>query len=94
MLYRLMKVTDLNGKDKTDEKSAARVGRIIDLDVADVKVGRFCFMECVVPGWDKSVITSNVQECIEAEDGMIIKTENSYYYLVEEDKANKSPYEN
>ena len=94
MLYRLMKVTDLNGKDKTDEKSAARVGRIVDFDIKDVKVGKYCFMECIVPGWDKSIITSNVQECIEAEDGMIIKTENSYYYLVEEYKADKSLYEN
>lgn len=91
-IYKLVKITDLNGKDRVDGGSLSRIGRIVDFDEKDVVIGRYCFLECVVPGWDKSIITSDVQECIKAEDGYILKTLNSYYYLVDYEKSKRSPY--
>lgn len=85
MQYNIVKITDLKGNDKTDLKATGRLGRIVELDADDIKIGKSCFLECVIPGVHKSLITSNVLECIEAEDGLIIKTENSYYYLVDVD---------
>lgn len=55
MLYKIIKITDLNVKDKTTEDYINRVGRITKV--------------------------------INAEDGVIIYTENSIYLLVEKDIA-------
>ena len=88
-IYKVVKITDLNGKDRVDGGS---LSRIVDFDEKDVVIGRYCFLECVVPGWNKSIITSDVQECIKAEDGYILKTLNSYYYLVDYEKSKRSPY--
>lgn len=46
MLYKLVKITDLDGKDKTDEEVVNRIGRILYLDIGDIKLDRRLFMEC------------------------------------------------
>ena len=49
MLYKLVKITDLDGKDKTDEEVVNRIGRILYLDIGDIKLDRRLFMECTNP---------------------------------------------
>ena len=85
MLYRLVKITDLHFKDKTNDDALNRIDRVFDIQKENIECGKSFFMNCVSPGFDKSVITSWVMEVINADDG-IIKMENSYYYLVENEK--------
>lgn len=89
MLYKLVKITDLDGKDKTDYDAVARIGRIIDLDIKDIKIDNRLLMTCTDPGWHKSIITSLVKGITQADDGLIITTEYSIYFLVEKDIADK-----
>ncbi len=87
MLYKLVKITDLDGKDKTDDEVVARIGRIIDLDIKDIKIDNRLYMTCTDPGWYKSIITSFVKGVAQADDGLIITTEHSIYFLVEKEIA-------
>ena len=83
MLYKLVMITDLDGKEKTETEAVNRLGRILDLNIIDIHVGERCFMTCVDPGYMKSIITSNVQNVVQADDGLIITTEHSIYLLVD-----------
>lgn len=87
MLYKLVKITDLDGKDKTDEEVVNRIGRILYLDISDIKLDRRLFMECTNPGYTKSILTSFVKNVTQADDGLIITTEHSIYFLVEKEIA-------
>jgi len=87
MQYKLVKITDLNGNDKTDNGSLGRIGRIFGMTKEEVVIGKQLFMTCDYPGYEKSVVTSIVTDLIVADDGLIIKTEHSYYYLVEKEIA-------
>ncbi len=87
MEYKIVKITDLTGKDKTDERARNRLGRIMELNKNDIKIGKKLMMSCVNPGWMKSVITSKVKDVVCADDGLIITTENSVYFLVKKDLA-------
>lgn len=89
MLYKLVMITDLNGHEKTDDASVNRVGRIFDIELKDISINERLFMTCVQPNYMKSVITSYVKEATRANDGIIVTTENSMYFLVEKDIAEK-----
>lgn len=89
MLYKIVKITDLSGKNKTDDDAVARIGRIINLDVKDININNRLFMTCVDPGWFKSIVTSFVKGVIQADDGLIITTEHSIYFLIEKEIADR-----
>lgn len=81
MLYKLVKVTDLNREDKKDEDSLNRIGSIFNIDKDLIKLNRRLLMICEIPGYKKSVFTTKVADVTTTSAGMIIKTENSYYHL-------------
>lgn len=87
MLYKIIKITDLDGKDKTTEDYINRVGRIIYLDKDFILEGFSIVMISPEPRLHKSILTSHVTKVINAEDGIIIYTENSIYFLVEKEIA-------
>ena len=87
MLYKLVKITDLDGKDKTDAKAVNRLGRIFDIDADKIELNKRLYIECVEPSLVKSIITSWVKHVTRADDGLIITTENSMYCLVEKEIA-------
>jgi len=89
MLYKIIKITDLNGKDKTTEDYINRVGRIVYLDKDFILEGFSIVMISPEPRKTKSILTSHVTKVINAEDGIIIYTENSIYFLVEKDIAER-----
>lgn len=82
MLYKLVKITDLQGKDKAKEEVINRIGRVLDVDADKIEIDKRLFMECTEPGYHKSIITSWVKNVTRADDGLIITTENSIYFLV------------
>ncbi len=93
MLYRLVKITDLNGVDKTQEDAVNRIGRILDIDADKIEIDKRLYMECVEPSVLKSIITSWVKHVTRTDDGLIITTENSMYFMKEETrKAWKTIY--
>lgn len=90
MLYKLVKITDLNGKDKEDADAKGRIGRVFNFNKGGLKniaKEKRLYMECYEPGFYKSVITSLVKDVIIADDGFIVKTENSMYFLIEKEIA-------
>ena len=64
---------------KTDEKSINRVGRIVTFNTP--VYGESLFMECIKPGFFKSLITSPVKKVVSDGEDMVIITNNSKYYL-------------
>lgn len=80
MLYKLVKITDLQGVDKTDAKVVNRLGRIFDIDADKIELNKRLYIECVEPSLVKSIITSWVKHVTRA-------TENSMYFLVEKEIA-------
>jgi len=81
MFYKIIRITDLDSKDKTDEKSIGRIGRIMHIDPVNVEYGKPLYMDCIYPGLHKSMITSHVQSILMFEDGMVLTTDNSIYHL-------------
>ena len=80
--YVVALVTDLEGVVKADKDSKSRVGRVVLIDDSEIKEGKPFFVECIKPGYLKSFITSCVGDLTHADDGLVIKTENSVYYFV------------
>lgn len=89
MLYRIVMITDLKGNKKEDKEAVDRIGRIIKLDKDTIVLNKRLFMTCVDPGFSKSIITSHVIRVDNADDGLIITTENSMYFLVEKEIAER-----
>lgn len=87
MLYKIYMITDSDGNVKTDEASLRRTGRIVDINKKDIEFGKPLYMQHVDPKSNKVTITSYVTNVVEANDGMIVWTENSMYFLIEKDKA-------
>lgn len=86
MSYKIFKITDLDFKDKTDVESLSRLERTYDIYNPTLFVGWRLLLICI--SGEKSVLTSTVREITEADDGYIVKTENSYYFIVEEGAMN------
>lgn len=88
MYYKLYKVEDKNGDDKTDEASLNRIGRIFDFTIEDLlsSENRSVCLECVYPSFLKSLITSHVVavESDKTSDTVKLHTENSVYYFKRE----------
>lgn len=80
--YVVVLITDLEGIEKVDKDSKSRVGREVLIDDSEIKVGKPFFVECIKPGFLKSFITSCVGDLTHADDGLVIRTENSVYYFV------------
>ena len=83
--YTLVLITDLYGNMKTRTEDTARIGRVFSIDDSGIIINSSYLMKCIKPGFLKSVVTSRVKDVIKAEDGIIIITENSKYYLVYEE---------
>lgn len=80
-LYKITKITDIDGKEKSDYDSKNRMGRIYLIDPELVQTDTSAFIECIHPSWFKSVITSHVKSILIYPDFalFVITTENSIY---------------
>lgn len=82
LLYKITKITDIDGKEKSDYDSKNRMGRIYLIDPELVRTDTSAFIECIYPSWFKSVITSHVKSMILIHPDFtlfVITTENSIY---------------
>lgn len=84
-LYKIIKMTDRKGSDKEDPTN--RIGRIMELNPKDIVAGKSLFLECVKPGFLKSMITSPVKRWKFTEDGIQVTTKNSIYVFEKEEEA-------
>ena len=82
MYYKIVKITDRKGVDKLDETAKSRIGRVIDMRNSFIMQNRSALLVCV--NWQKSMVTSPVEEWIENPGEIVIKTQNSVYTLREE----------
>lgn len=89
MLYKIIMITDNEGNVKTDEGSVRRTNRIVDIDKNKIEFGKPLIMTWNEPQSRKVTITSDVENVVNASDGIIVWTKNSMYFLVEKDKADK-----
>ena len=89
MFYRIDRITDLKGKDKTDEKALGRIGRVMDINPSYINIDRSLYMVCVKPNVLKSLITSYVKKVKTTDKEIIITTENSIYHLIEENDTDE-----
>ena len=89
MLYRIAKITDLKGDDKTDDKALGRIDRLMDINPENININRSLYMVCVKPNVLKSLITSYVKKVKTTNDELVITTENSIYHLVREGDADE-----
>ena len=81
MNYRVDAITDLNNNPKTDPIATSRLGRIVQFD-EPVAIGKPLFMECVFPGFLKSMITTPVEYSVSDGRDLVVVTKNSKYYLI------------
>jgi hypothetical protein len=79
--YKITKIKTLDGIDKPDP--AQRIGRVMVIDPNTIVIGRSFYMDCVEPGFFKSMITSPVASWEFKENGLRITTQNSIYELEE-----------
>ena len=88
MYYRLYKVGDKNGKDKTDKASLNRIGRVFDFTVDYLLSAEnsSVYLECVYPSFLKSLVTSHVVAVESNKEIVKLYTENSIYYFVEDNE--------
>ena len=82
-------VTDHKGVKKENISDVYRIGRVFSIEKNKIDIDKKLFMQCVEPGYCKSVITSHVKDVCIADDGLIITTENSIYFLVEKEIAER-----
>ena len=80
-LYKIKKITDTNGKEKTDYNSKNRIGRIFVIDPELIIIDTSAFVECIYPSWFKSIYTSYVKSILVYPDFtyFAMTTENSVY---------------
>lgn len=81
MDYIIKRITDLNGVDKTDQKAKNRLNRVIKLSFDDIVINSPLFIECVYPGYHKSLITSKVKSYTIGNNELTITTANSIYHM-------------
>lgn len=92
MLYKIVKVTDLDFRERMDSDSLDRMKRAFIIQESTLAVGSCLLLLCVEPEGGKSVRTSLIEEITKADDGYIIKTLNSCYFIVEKDAVERSEY--
>ena len=83
--YKLVRITDHNDADKTDESAINRIGRIFYIEQKQLIFNRRLFLKCCYPGWHKSITTSYLLEvgCGGGDFPLILTTENSIYFFRE-----------
>lgn len=84
MLYKITMITDRDGNAKEGKTVTDRIGRIIKLDETQIHYGEPLLMECVYPGFHKSLITSPVSITMRFDKILFIVTRNSIYMLEED----------
>ena len=84
MLYKITMITDTEGNAKDGKAITDRIGRIIKLDETQIHYGKPLLMECVYPGFHKSLITSPVSTTMRFDKILFIATRNSIYMLEED----------
>lgn len=77
-------ITDRDGNAKEGKTVTDRIGRIIKLDETQIHYGEPLLMECVYPGFHKSLITSPVSITMRFDKILFIVTRNSIYMLEED----------
>ena len=77
-------ITDKDGNAKEGKTVTDRIGRIIKLDETQIHYGEPLLMECVYPGFHKSLITSPVSITMRFDKILFIVTRNSIYMLEED----------
>lgn len=81
MRYKITRIRTSSGDDKLDPSN--RIGRVMDINPNLIAIGQCFYMDCVIPGMMKSLITSPVVEWKYTVDGLRITTQNSIYDLEE-----------
>lgn len=79
MNYKIISITDKQDNPKTTPEVLDRIGRIVTFNTP--MTGKSLFMECIIPGFFKSLITSPVRNVITDGETVVIITNNSKYYL-------------
>ena len=80
-MYKIIRITDNNDVDKTDEDALGRIGRVIDENQSLISPGCSGFLYCIIPGFHKSLRTTMIKRVKRDKDSMMVKTENSIYYF-------------
>lgn len=87
-MYRIVRITDRENIDKTNDKEVKdRIGRVIDDVQSVLNVGSLGFLYCTYPDFLKSIRTSKIERISSYKDEMKIYTQNSVYYLQRVGKA-------
>ena len=80
--WRIDAILDRTGKSPKQEAAALnRIGRVMKLEPDSIGIGLSLFMECIAPGFNKSMITSPVNSVDVEGDMLRITTDNSVYLL-------------
>ena len=97
MIYKLVKVTDLDFNEKNPEYYNQKIGFYYDLDLKKMRAGHSVRMFPLEKFEDKEIFcgtvktnpffTSMLQEVIHSDDGIVVRTMNSYYFLVDSTMA-------
>lgn len=83
MLYRINRITDLRGMDKTDPRTRSRIGR--EGYIQEAQEGSpLVYQYADDLG---TLVTTNVVRVLKTEEGLAVRTQHSIFYLaaVEED---------
>lgn len=78
-MYRIAKITDVFGFDKTDDASIRRIGRIVDIDESAILSGHSAYI--VYESHDTYFMTSTVKKVNMTEKMIVVETQNSKYYF-------------
>ena len=80
--WRIDAILDRTSKSpKQDIAALNRIGRVMRLEPDSISIGLSLFMECIAPGFNKSMITSPVNSVNVEGDMLRITTDNSVYLL-------------
>ena len=78
-MYRITKITDVFGFDKTDDASIRRIGRIVDIDESAILSGHSAYI--VYENHDTYFMTSTVKKVNVTEKMIVVETQNSKYFF-------------
>lgn len=82
MLYRIERITDLRGKDKTDPRTLSRIGR--EGFIQETQVGNpMVFQYADDLG---TLVTTPVDKVLKTEQGLAVRTSHAIYYLAAVEK--------
>lgn len=78
-MYRIAKITDVFGFDKTDDASIRRIGRVVDIDESAILSGHSAYI--VYESHDTYFMTSTVKKVNVTEKMIVVETQNSKYFF-------------